>query len=319
MFTRNSPERWRQWVSIGSSPAVRATLLLVIAGTTMILVRGEPVRPDLPAGVRLVADLRYRKDEPLHLALDLYFPRRTAPPSGWPVIVALHGGGWRGGSKGEFGRSLVPLVERGLVVAAVDYRLSRPGAPSWPGNLEDVRAAVRWLRQHAAEYGLDPEKLALLGASAGGQLALLVGLDHDEATRPSAVVDLYAPTDLRRLRASRPVTDESISLLLGASPNDAPDLYVAASPIQHVTAGAPPILILHGTDDAVVPIEQSRALAATLERAGVFHRTIELPGQRHGFGLVAGKFVLEDEIHEFLTSNWKSRDYKSLQVPASTR
>lgn len=311
MFTPLVRDSLKRAATSATSTQAIALAWFAIVAATAILVRGEAIRSEVPGGVRVFRDVVYRVVDAKRLRLDVYLPERAPPSGGWPAVVAIHGGGWRGGNKGEYGRSLAPLVKGGLAVVAVDYRLSRPGAPSWPGNLDDVRAAVRWVRRHAGEYAIDADMLAVMGASAGGQLALMVGLEPDPSTPVRAIVEFYAPTDLRALRTSRVATDRSVSLLLGGAPERFGDRYDAASPMFHVAPSAPPILIFHGDDDAVVPLEQSRALDSALDEKGVQHRLVVLEGQRHGFGLVAGGRDLSKEIDEFLSGIWDRTRKKS--------
>jgi acetyl esterase/lipase len=289
--------------TLGAVGAARALAWLALLGVTGWLVRAEVTRPELPRGVRVVADLVYRSDGGRRARLDVYLPAGPAPPGGRPALLALHGGGWRGGGKEEYGRSLARLVERGLVVVAVDYRLSRPGAPSWPGILDDVRAAARWVNRHANEFGIDPGRVAALGASAGGHLALLLAVD-DRPAPVRAVIDFYAPTDLPALAAADTGAGRSLGLFLGGAPGQVPGRYEAASPLRRVRPGAPPVLILHGDDDILVPPAQSQALAEALERAGVPHRLVIVAGARHGFGLEAAGRDLVPEILRFLDDTW---------------
>lgn len=291
--------------SFGTSKAARAVAWLALIGATAALVRGEVNRPEGIEGVRVYTDLVYREHGGRRVRLDVYEPVEPAPKGGRPVLVAIHGGGWRGGSKSDYGRSLAPLVRQGLVVVAVDYRLSGPGAPSWPVNLEDVRASVRWVRRHASDYGIDPDRLALIGASAGGHLALLLGNGSvDQRDSVCAVIDFYGPTDLAGLYASRTVADGALGLFLGGSPGEMPARYQTASPIRRIAPGGPPVLIVHGLDDTHVPLEQSRLLASALEKAGIPHRLIEIEGARHGFGLKAGSRDLVPDILAFLQAAW---------------
>jgi acetyl esterase/lipase len=226
-------------------------------------------------------------------------------------VLAIHGGGWRGGSKTAYGRVAVALAERGYVVVAVDYALSRPGAPSWPANLEDVRAAVRWLRRHAADYGVDPDRIAAMGASAGGHLAALLGTLPDVpdgpdavSARVQAVIDFYGPSDLTALADQRQQAERAVTLFLGGAPGDLPGRYQAASPVRHVTHDDPPMLLIHGDGDLLVPLDQSRRLAAALEAAAVPHRLIVVAGARHGFDFQVGPHDLLPEILAFLESAW---------------
>jgi acetyl esterase/lipase len=284
-----------------------AWLALVVASG--ILVRAEVERDKLPPGVVAYTDLTYRESGLKRLRLDVYVPDQPPVPGGRPVLVAIHGGGWRGGSKGEYGRSLLELTRAGLVVAAVDYRLSGPGSPSWPGNLDDVREAVRWIRRHATEFGIDPAKVAVVGASAGAHLGLLLALDPEgsQTLGPiSAVIDFYGPSDLRSLRATRAAAGEPVTLMLGGGPDQVPDRYDAASPVRLVKPGAPPVLIFHGDDDLLVPLDQSRALVEALQASQVPNRLVVVPGARHGFGLTAGSHRLVPEILAFLENVWKA-------------
>jgi acetyl esterase/lipase len=286
--------------------------MMLIAATGW-LVRAEVRRPETPEGVRVFAGIVYREADGHRLRLDVYVPDAPQVPGGSPAVVAIHGGGWRGGSRTDYGRSLTPLVRAGLVVVAVDYRLSRPGAPSWPENLDDVREAVRWVRQHADDYGIDPDRIAAMGASAGAHLALLLGSASDidiprgpgDPSRVGAVIDFFGPTDLKALHDTQLGAKTAIELLLGGSPSKLPRRSDSASPLRYVAPGNPPVLIVHGSDDLLVPIGQSRALADALERADVPHRLVVVEGARHGFGIDAGPRSLVPDLLAFLESAWK--------------
>jgi acetyl esterase/lipase len=228
------------------------------------------------------------------LLLDLYLPAEAPAGRGFPAVVHFHGGGWRTGERSSLGPAvdglglspIEQLVNAGFIVASADYRLST--AATFPAQLLDAKAAVRWLRAHAAEYNVDPERIFAWGDSAGGHLASLVGLTAgakefqagaagngtDDAV--AAVAAWYPPTDLNRMggqarpdavaRADDPGSREA--LLIGAQPADAPDKAAAASPITYVHAAAPPFLLVHGTADRFVPAAQSATFAAALEGAG---------------------------------------------------
>jgi acetyl esterase/lipase len=227
-------------------------------------------------------------------------------------VVAIHGGSWTGGSKAEYGPQIARLARHGYAVIVPDYRLARPGEPSWPKALEDLREVVRWVRRHAGSYQLDPTRVVALGSGAGGHLAALLGTDPPElepggvSAGVQAVVDLYGPTDLAALLASRELEDDPIRRFLGATSTEN---LAAASPVRHVTADDPPMLILHGQDDRWVPPDQSRALAESLASAGVQHRLIVLPGARQGFELKLGDPTNSDllpEILAFLETVWQA-------------
>jgi acetyl esterase/lipase len=212
------------------------------------------------------------------------------------------------------------------VVVAVDYALSRPGSPSWPENFEDVREAVRWTRRHARDYGIDPGRIAALGASAGGHLAAMLGTDppgpsedaptpgagpgtpSSPSARVQAVIDFYGPSDLLALEASPTGPATAVRLLVGGGPEQVRGRYDAASPVRHVSPGDPPMLLVHGADDGHVPVEQSRMLAAALAKAGISHRLMVLENARHGFGFQLDRRDLLPEILAFLRSVWDSQD-----------
>jgi acetyl esterase/lipase len=284
-----------------------------LLAVTVFLVRGEAARDPLPAGLVAYPDLVYRRAGQRTERLDVYVPTRVPPPGGWPAVLAIHGGGWRGGSKRDYGQMAAELVQYGYVVAAVDYTLSSPAAPSWPANLDDLRAAVRWLRRNANVYHVDPNRIAVMGASAGGHLAVLLATSPEVAVaapegstsaRVQAVIDFYGPTDLAALAEGSRGAAPSLALFLGGRPKDVPDRYAAASPARHVTPDTPPMLLIHGDADRLVPLDQSRRLAAALEQAGVPHHLVVVPGARHGFDFHAGQRDLLPAVLAFLNSAW---------------
>jgi acetyl esterase/lipase len=300
------PARSRFWPAVTSAPA-RALAWTLLLGVTGLLGRAEVVRPDEPPGVTVHKDLVYREAGSRRARLDLHLPEVGVHPAaqGRPVLVALHGGGWRGGSKSDYGRSLAPLVRRGVAVVAVDYQLSRPGAPGWPGNLDDVREALRWTRRHARDYSLDPGRVVLIGASAGAQLALLAALAPGGETPPvRAVIDFYGPADLAALYGQSVESRAALDLLFGGPPSARPRPYALASPVNRVRPGAPPVLIAHGGADTHVPLVQSQLLASALGRAGVAHRLVVVGEARHGFGLRAGDRDLVPDVLAFLDAAW---------------
>ena len=247
------------------------------------------------------------------LLLDLYLPAGATRQGGRPAVVHFHGGGWRTGERSSLGPAvdgfglspIEQLADAGFVVASADYRLST--VATFPAQLLDAKAAVRWLRTHAAEYGVDPHRIYAWGDSAGGHLASLLGLTADfpvhagsdapDDDRVAGVVAWYPPTDLLRMggqarpdavaRADNPGSREA--LLIGAQPADAPDKATAASPLSYVHAGAPPFLLIHGTADRFVPVEQSASLAGALEDAGNAVELLLLEGADHMWGSPDGK------------------------------
>ncbi|WP_198653475.1 alpha/beta hydrolase [Actinocorallia populi] len=230
-------------------------------------------------GVRLLRGAVYHvPDGSRPLELDLWLPEEAPGPL--PVIVFVHGGAWRTGLREDMGprfHSWRPgpfarLVQAGFAVACPSYRLS--GEAVHPAQRDDLARVLAWLRSRADELGLDPERTVLWGESAGGHLAALTALTAPAGTVRGCVT-WYAPSDLAslaedhppgRFDPSDPGTFEA--LLLGAPPAEAPGRARDASPVAHVTPQAPPFLVLHGTEDGLVPFAQSRRLAEALRAQG---------------------------------------------------
>lgn len=242
-------------------------------------------------------DLEYaRTGEPeVSLKLDLYLPEGAESP---PLVVYVHGGAWRGGSKEQM--PLGGLLDHGFAIASVGYRLS-PVAP-FPAQAHDIKAAVRWLRRNAREFRYDEEHIAIAGTSAGGHLAALVGLSngHEElegrvgeplefSSEIAAVVSFYGPSNfLTILKQSTPhglgVRIPALQLLLRAQPEDVPELARLASPVFHVDRDDPPLLLIHGDQDPQVPINQSHELVGAYAAAGIEERVSlrVIHGGEHG-------------------------------------
>lgn len=244
-------------------------------------------------------NLTYAKIGEVRLQLDLARPAVGDGP--FPCIVFIHGGGWAGGNRHAFHNQMEAAARRGYVAATISYRLTQadqntqvPKSP-FPAQIHDCKAAVRWLRAHAAEFHIDPRRIAAVGASAGAHLSLLLGLtstddklegelgNSGESSRVQAVVNYFGPTDLALLYRSAPAVVGVLKALCSGTPEEAAATYDVASPINYVTADDPPILTLHGDLDKIVPMEQARLLDARLQEAGVKHTLRTFPGQGHGF------------------------------------
>jgi acetyl esterase/lipase len=250
------------------------------------------VRRDIKFALRLTGPL----------LLDLYLPAGV----GTPVVIWLHGGGWFTGD-----RTLAPdlcryFADRGIAMASVEYRLS--GAALFPAQLHDVRAAIRYLRTHAAQWHLDPRRIGVWGSSAGGHLAALAGLTghldrldgEDESGDASvcAVAESYGPADLSESAAQLPNGAPSPETrLLGGRPDALAAAARAAGPLHQVTPHAPPFQISHGTADTVVPHRHSERLHTALLAAGVDSELFLVDGYRHGFLNPAGR--IEAGLVEF--------------------
>jgi acetyl esterase/lipase len=231
-----------------------------------------------PAHVRIFPDLPYVPDAKPHQKLDLYLPS-PVPGDPLPLIVYLHGGGWKKGGKAD-GRSFAfRMVARGYAVACVDYRLS--SEELFPAQLEDCKAAVRWLRDNAERYRLDPDHFGAMGVSAGGYLASMLGVTRstllfdvgerlNQSSSVLAVCDFFGPTDLLQLHeysaaAGTPQADEIVSLL-GGDPHVQKLQTRKANPLTYLDGNAATFLLIQGTNDTVVPPAQSRLLYDALAK-----------------------------------------------------
>ena len=282
---------------------------LGLISSAVFLIYADTSRPRLPEGVRGYVDVIYRRVGFRNQKLDVYVPKQfTGDPR--PAIVAIHGGSWKGGSKNTYGRDVSKLVNHGYVVISVSYCLASPSQPSWPDNLEDLQAAIRWIRRHAGEYGVDSSRIVAFGASAGGHLAALLGTHMagtDEEAKVQAVVCMYGPTDLRDL-CRKPRPEQSLRLLFGKSVDEAPEFYVAASPLTHVSRANAPMLFIHGEIDDSIPVEQSVRMAETLRSHGVATEMILVPGAGHSFRFDAAAYNLVPRIVAFLDRNLDRRN-----------
>jgi acetyl esterase/lipase len=242
--------------------------------------------------------------------LDVYEPTTPAPAGGRPVIVAIHGGGWRRFSKNGYGSRVAgAFVRDGYVVVAPNYVLSAPRKPTWPVNFEDVQASVLWVRNNADALDINPSKIVAMGESAGANLAALLGTysTHAEGDGISAPVDAVVafstPTDLTTLYNESPLAGFAAAQFLGGSPEQVPAGYVAASPIDQITAGDPPVLLVHGRQDPLIPVSQAEKMAAALTAAGVRNRLILVNGT-HNLQFPVHYANLIPSVVEFLNDTW---------------
>jgi len=242
--------------------------------------------PKLPEGVEVIRDLEYAQVKGLSLRLDLYRPS-ARPSAPMPLVIWVHGGGWKTGTKANCPAAW--LATQGYAVASLDFRLL-PEHP-WPAQIEDPIAALRWLRRESGKYGYDASRSAAMGGSSGGHVVALWGtLSLPAEDKVKAVVDLYGPTDLltmppnvlseKRTRAD--LAKANGALLLGGIVMDQPDKAKAVSALHQVSKDDVPFLILHGTADPGVPVDQSERLHAALKAAGVESTLKLLTGAGHG-------------------------------------
>ncbi|QDT42574.1 Carboxylesterase NlhH [Gimesia alba] len=237
----------------------------------MLLLISLSNKSDAVESIQRINDIEYATTPEQRLLLDLYLPEGVKHP---PLLVWIHGGAWRAGSKDNM--PLTDLVQNGFAVASVEYRLS-PVA-KFPAQIHDIKAAIRFLRGSAEKYGYNADKIGILGSSAGGHLVALMGVTNghpqlegdlgdfdDESSSVQAIVDYYGPTNFMTiLPQSTPhglsVRVPALQLLLGDRPERTPDLAKLASPVFHIDDQDPPLLIIHGDQDPQVPINQSHEL-----------------------------------------------------------
>jgi acetyl esterase/lipase len=273
-------------------------VLISLACLPMLAVVALAQTPELrepgpPEGAVAHRDLAYVPGGHERQKLDLYLPMDG---SNLPLIINIHGGAFRMGSK-EQG---VPLeyLRQGYALASINYRLSQHA--KFPAQIEDCKAAVRWLRARAPEYRLDPKRFAAWGSSAGGHLAAMlgttgdardfdVGANLDQSSRVQAVVDYFGPTDFLQMDAHRlsngmahDPAGSPESELIGGAIQEHKEKVARANPITYVTPGDPPFLICHGDADQLVPHHQSELLEAALGKAGVPVTFYTVKGAGHG-------------------------------------
>jgi acetyl esterase/lipase len=240
-------------------------------------------------------NIEFARHDGAALAGDLYLPKGLDKA---PVLIAVHGGGWQAGNRGGYKYWGPFLARNGYALFAVDYRLGKPGA--YPGSAYDVKAAIQFVRAKAGELGIDPERIALMGDSAGAHLAALIGLaadaftsqygDDPYAATPAnvkAVVGFYGVYDLlaqwRHDQIVRPMANIS-ERYLGASPMQNRRVYFDSSPLSYATVdrNRTRFLLIHGTNDDVAdPATQSEAFQVALSQAGFFVRHFVIPGAGH--------------------------------------
>lgn len=258
----------------------------------------EAARPDVASAlsaVKLTANERYSNAEGKAGLCDIYVPTTNPPKQGHPAVVVVHGGGWVSGDKWTLEGYSRVLASNGFVVVTINYRL----APQhkFPSQVDDVRDALVWTAKNAERLSIDLSRLGMFGYSAGGHLSTLVSLVADEPMdvqlstskwnkqdprwkslpKVCAVCAGGPPCEFRSL----PIDNTTLSYFLGGSRREKPDVYEAASPTAHVSAGDPVTQIIHGESDLLVPIASSRSLEKALSGVGVEVRFTVIPKQGH--------------------------------------
>ena len=249
------------------------------------------LEPEIPETVEEIKDIEYKNVNGKSLQMDFYRPKNS--DEALPILVFIPGGGWSGGKRSDYLIYLTDFAVKGYMTATVSYRLKRDSI--YPAAVEDVRDAVQWLFANGENFGYDPSRIALIGGSAGGHLALLAGYGWgkekavknssgvtENRRRIKAVVDIYGPVDLTSGYAQ---TQSLVTGFIGHSFEERPDLYKEASPINYLKSGLPPTLILHGTSDRLVPVSESDLLQQKLDALGVPCEYYRLPLWPHAMDI----------------------------------
>ena len=262
---------------------INETLLKMAYGLGMLdLIEAEPEVPD---DLEAIKDITYKNIDGVDLQLDIYRQKGLKEPA--PTMIFVHGGAWKKGKRQDYLPYMIDYAKKGYVTATVSYRLSK--VAKFPAAAQDVNCGIKWIKQHAEDYGIDPDRLVLIGGSAGGHLSLLLGYGGEEAvfnqdceqgrdSKGKAIVDFYGPVDLTTPYS---ITTEQVQSFMGVSYEKNPELYQLGSPSTFISADDPPTLIFHGTIDSLVPVSQSDSLASWLDQAGVPHDYHRLKGWPH--------------------------------------
>lgn len=238
---------------------------------------GQPLRRAVPDTVKVERDIVYAKYGDREVKLDLYLPKNPASEK-IPCIVVVHGGGWRSGDNKRFGHIASHLADQGFAAACIGYRLLPE--VQFPAPVVDCKAAVRWVRANAEKYGVDADRIGAIGGSAGGHLVAMLATSHNESklegdggnagvsSRVQAVVAMATPADMTRFASRTNLEKEIVALI---------------SPVTHVSKESAPILLLHGTKDNTVPMQQSELLLEKYKQAGASASLVKVQDANHAF------------------------------------
>ena len=239
----------------------------------------------LTTTVEVIRDIEYGKGGDVPLLLDIYTPEKPIA-SPMPAVIFIHGGGWRRGDK--YPSRVRTLASYGFLGISINYRLS--SVAPFPAAVEDSKCAVRWLRAHAEQYNVDPDRIGVWGSSAGGHLAMMVGCADETvelegnggwaqfSSRVQAACAYFGPSDFTSGSGNSP----AVIQFIGDTIEEKPNIYKLASPITHVTADDPPLLLVHGELDRVVRINQSDMMYQAYRQAGLEVTLIKVAGAGHG-------------------------------------
>jgi acetyl esterase/lipase len=292
--------------------SIQLFLLFLIAGIQGFA-QSNRVMDIFPQGTILYGNIPYNNDTlPKHL-LDIYLPAETKGKL--PLVIFIHGGGWLSNDKyadmGYMRKTVAEIISHGYALASIDYRFSSQAV--FPAQIQDCNRAVSFLYDNADRYGFDTKRFALMGFSAGGHLASLVGLSENNdipafympGTSNSftfkAVVDFYGPSELILFPGANDEKSPE-GLLIGAAPLARPDLAKAASPVAYVDENDPPFLIIHGEKDELVSPRQSQLLSSWLNVEGVQNELIIVKDAPH-FGAMFDADEIRIKVIQFLSEH----------------
>lgn len=249
------------------------------------------LEPEIPQSIEEIKNIEYKKVNDRSLQLDIYKPRDLKEPA--PLLVFVHGGGWKSGKRSDYLVYLVDFAKKGYVTATVSYTLKNDSI--YPACVQDVSDAMHFLFNNHKKYGYDPERVAMIGGSAGGHLVLMTSYDFKKPAIPldstylnklpykiKCVVDIYGPVDMTTPYAQN---QELVTGFIGHSFKERPDLYWEASPAKYLRKGLPPTLIFQGTSDNLLPQSQSDTLKTRLDRLGVPSEYFKLPLWPHAMDI----------------------------------
>lgn len=276
------------------------TLTFSLLLITVSLFAQGPARPNFDK-VDVTRDISYADNDNPRQRLDLYLPKQRTAGEKLPVLVFIHGGGWRAGDKSSGAGNLMRFMTDGKFAGvSVGYRLTDEA--QWPAQIHDCKAAIRWIRGNAEKHGLYADKIVVWGTSAGGHLVSMLGTAgdveslegnigsfDDESSAVTAVVNFFGPDNFETMVRQKSTIDRSSdssypeALLLGGRVQDRPEVAKEASPVTHISKGDAAFLTAHGTEDALVPFAQGTELHEKLKQAGVPSVLVTMDGGGHGF------------------------------------
>lgn len=267
----------------------------------------------------IIENIPYADTDNPRQQIDLFLPGERLDDKPLPIVAFIHGGGWRKGSRRSGLNFIGPIVQTGKYIgASIGYRLTDEAI--WPAQIHDCKAAIRWLRANAEKHGGDSKKIVVAGSSAGGHLVAMLGTSgdvsglegnlgswSDKSSRVDGVINFFGPSNLNGMGGWHNSADSPESLLLGGPVPENKKTARAASPITYVTKDDPPFLTIHGTNDALVPFDQSVELTNLLQKAGVLARLIPIQDGGHGRPQLN---ELNNRIMLFLENQFDGKNHK---------